>query len=83
MISCSQYDYIEIACLYRLPVALTLQDGSVIQGTAKDTGRNTARQECMIVEDNSREHWIETAALVRMQALSDNPHFSDIHFQQQ
>lgn len=49
MISCSQYDYIEIACLYRLPVALTLQDGSVIQGTAKDTGRNAARQSALLL----------------------------------
>ncbi|HFU74774.1 MAG TPA: transcriptional antiterminator, partial [Arcobacter sp.] len=27
MISCHQYDYIEIACMYHYPVALTLKSG--------------------------------------------------------
>ncbi|WP_246747355.1 Rho-binding antiterminator, partial [Vibrio cholerae] len=29
MVSCSQYDYIELACLFHLPVKLTMKSGEV------------------------------------------------------
>lgn len=37
MISCNQYDYIEIACMYKFPLRLTLVSNQVVEGTAIDT----------------------------------------------
>nr|WP_261833361.1 Rho-binding antiterminator [Vibrio ishigakensis] len=37
MISCSQYDYIELICLYRYPVKLELKSGSVVTGSALES----------------------------------------------
>jgi Rho-binding antiterminator len=55
MISCHQYDYIEIACMYHYPVALTLKSGSIIKGIAIDTVRNEARQECIKIQTHEGE----------------------------
>ena len=46
-ISCDLYDYIEIACLYKIPVRLELKDGSFIEGNADDTIINDDKDECM------------------------------------
>lgn len=40
MISCEQYDYIEIVCLYHYPIELTMKSGERINGVALDTKRN-------------------------------------------
>ncbi|MBO0213558.1 Rho-binding antiterminator [Vibrio sp. Vb2880] len=83
MISCSQYDAIELACVYQFPVAVTLLNGDVVQGIAKGTGYNAERQECLVLQQAECERWVATATLRRMQVLIENPHLSDIHFQQQ
>ena len=44
MISCHQHDYIEIACLYRLRLRLTLIDGVSLEGQALDTGSRQGRE---------------------------------------
>ena len=50
MISCSDYDYIEIVCLYHYPVELTMKSGKIVGGIALDTKRNAAKQECIEME---------------------------------
>ncbi|GIU24670.1 Rho-binding antiterminator [Shewanella schlegeliana] len=47
MISCNQYDYIEIVCLYRYPIALKLKSGETINGIALDTTRDAKKRECI------------------------------------
>jgi len=49
MINCNQYDYIEIACMYRYPIKITMNTGEVIECTALDTPRNEAREESIKV----------------------------------
>lgn len=44
MISCQQYDYIEIACLFNLPVELTLSDGRKHRGIAQTTSHITIEE---------------------------------------
>ncbi|MDF5463594.1 Rho-binding antiterminator, partial [Vibrio parahaemolyticus] len=50
MISCNDYDYIEIACTYQYPIILTLKSGEIIHCSAKDTSLNNEREECIKVE---------------------------------
>ena len=49
MISCEEYDYIEIACLYRYLIKLTLSEGNPVEGVALDTRRNSKKEECIQV----------------------------------
>ncbi|MBM7456743.1 Rho-binding antiterminator [Oceanisphaera litoralis] len=80
MMSCEQHDYIEIACLYRYPVILTLTSGAELVGIALDTARNELRQECIRIRDHDAEHLVPLATISRMTANIDNPHFRVISF---
>ena len=90
MISCNHYDYIEIACLYRLAVELRLESGQLQQGIAMDTGRNSNGEECLLLEDrqengngeNSHTHYVVLDQIKTMRALASNPHFDVINFSQ-
>ena len=80
MVSCSQYDYIEIACLYKLVVKLELENGDTIKGVAKDTLYNDNKEECLLVYSNNKERVIVLSQLVSMQAIEDKTHFDKVSF---
>ncbi|MCY9802765.1 Rho-binding antiterminator [Vibrio scophthalmi] len=80
MISCQQYDYLEIACLYHFLVRITLKDQSVYEGIARDTRYNEHHQECLLIEIKQEEILLPTELMLSLQALTDNPHFSLIEF---
>lgn len=82
MISCQQYDYIEIACLYKLPVKVCLADGSEIEGIAQDTVRNEGKQECMSLKTSAGLQIVVLDQLNTMEATRPNPHFERVHFRQ-
>ncbi|MDF2155849.1 Rho-binding antiterminator [Vibrio sp. CAU 1672] len=80
MITCRQYDYIEIACMYNLPVEITLKNGMKHQGTAFDTGYDMQRQECLFIDVEGEHIALPTEQLLSMTALSNNPHFNQVKF---
>ncbi|NIY83194.1 Rho-binding antiterminator [Vibrio hepatarius] len=82
MISCNEYDYIEIACMYRYPIKLTLKSGEVLECVALDTARNNARQECIKIDQNGEHTLIELDTLVSLDVLVTNPHFQAVRFSQ-
>lgn len=82
MISCQQYDYIEIACLFKLPVTLTLLNGQQLSGQAVDTRYNAQHQECIVLVTSMGEQLIATSQLRSMKAQFQNPHFDVIEFVQ-
>ncbi|EGR0486460.1 Rho-binding antiterminator, partial [Vibrio cholerae] len=69
MVSCSQYDYIELACLFHLPVKLTMKSGEVYYGVAADTQRNSQKQECIALRGEEETWLLETDQLSSMEAL--------------
>jgi len=75
MISCSDYDYIEIACMHRYLVRLTLKDGESLEGKALDTARNEDKQECIKLAVDSTEQLVVLDTLSKLEVLVDNPHF--------
>lgn len=75
MISCSDYDYIEIACMHRYPVRLTFKDGESLEGKALDTARNEDKQECIKLVVDSTEQLVVLDSLSKLEVLVDNPHF--------
>ncbi len=82
MISCQQYDYIEIACLYQLPIKLTLLSGEVIEGKVKDTRYTPDKKEAIVITTDNGEQLIATEELCSMQAMVSNPHFEVVDFSQ-
>lgn len=80
MISCHEYDYIEIACMYHYPVKLTLSNGSEVTGIALDTARNDTKQECLKIEVNGVQALIILNQVSKLTALIDNPYFTVVNF---
>ena len=80
MISCNEYDYIEIVCLYRYPVRLTMKVGESIKGVALDTSRNESKNECIKLNANETEILVELDGISKLEVLIDNPHFSEAIF---
>lgn len=80
MVSCSQYDYIELACLFHLPVKLTMKNGEVYYGVAADTQHDPQKHECIQLRGEDQTWLLATEQLSSMEALSEQPHFSVIRF---
>ena len=80
MISCEQYDYIELVCLFKYPVKLELSDGSVLQGKAVDTKRSAEGQECIELEWHGKRQLVELAQLEKLQVPVENPHLQEVRF---
>lgn len=80
MLTCQQYDYIEIVCMYRYPIRLHLKSGETLEGTAMDTCRNTQQQECIELESDSRRQKVVLDQLTKMEVLIANPNFQAVYF---
>ena len=80
MISCSEYDYIEIVCLFRYPVKLTMKVGESIKGVALDALRNESRNECIKLNTNETDMLVELDGISKLEVLIDNPHFTEVIF---
>ncbi len=80
MISCDLHDYIEIACMYRMPVELTLLNGDAISGIAHDVRLNDKREECIQLVCDHAATLTPLTQLSMMKALNHNSHFDVINF---
>lgn len=80
MISCNSYDYIEIVCLFKYPVELTLKSHEIIVGQAIDTAKNTAREECIKLKIEDSYILVVLDSIDKLKVLVENPHFDEITF---
>lgn len=80
MISCSDYDYIEIVCMHRYPVKLTLHSGEQIEGVALDTQRNQDKDECIKLSIAAQEQLVVLTGIAELEVCVDNPHFKQKFF---
>ncbi|MDN3616148.1 Rho-binding antiterminator [Vibrio gallaecicus] len=80
MISCNQYDYIEIVCLYQYEILLTLKSGESIQGIAMDTKRDDDKQECILINLDSGSKLVVLDELLSLEVLTQNPKFKMVRF---
>jgi Rho-binding antiterminator len=80
MMSCSDYDYIEIACMHRYPIRMHLINGEQLEAIAIDTKRNQQKQECIQVEFNGEHKLVVLDTLQSMEVLVENPHFKEVTF---
>lgn len=80
MMKCEQYDYIEIVCMHRYPIKLTLKSGIEINGVGLDTQRNTNREECIKVAIDDRISLVVLDTILTLEVTVDNPHFQNVTF---
>jgi len=80
MITCSNYDYIEIVCLFKYPVEIYLKTGEVVTGRAIDTVKNDQREECIKLQLAHGESIVILDAMERLKVLVENPHFQEVVF---
>ena len=80
MISCGEYDYIEIVCMHRYPIKLVMQSGDIIEGVAIDTQRNDAREECIKLEAEGELSLVKLDDIAKLTVSVDNPHFKEVVF---
>jgi len=80
MISCANHDYVEIACLYRLSLSITLKNAKQIKGQAKTTLTDNDKIEYLVLESGGESINIELDDIKKMQALTSNPHFQSVEF---
>ena len=80
MISCNQHDYIEIVCMFRYPLRLTLKSGQLIEGIAVDVALNEDRLECLEMDINGQQHAIILDQISQLEVAVANPHFDKVCF---
>ncbi|MCQ8889629.1 Rho-binding antiterminator [Pseudoalteromonas carrageenovora] len=80
MISCHQYDYIEIACMHRLNIELVLKNGDEVCGVATDTKRNAYKQECIAIHVSGELKLIVLTTISLLKARESNPYFDHVNF---
>ena len=80
MISCSEYDYIEIVCMHPYPIKLTMSSGEVVEGVAVNTEQNNASEECILVSIDSGQKLIVLDDISKLEICVENPHFEEISF---
>ncbi|MEL0659930.1 Rho-binding antiterminator [Psychromonas arctica] len=80
MISCHQYDYIEIVCLYHYSVKLTLKSGQIVEGIALDTARNDSRDECVKLDVKGTNIDIVLNEIALLSVDVENPHIKQVSF---
>jgi Rho-binding antiterminator len=81
-ISCDLHDYLEIACLYKIQVYLTLTNGDNHSGIPVTTRINVEREECLQILPDSGSEKIDIPLhlLEKMKAITPNTHFNTIVF---
>lgn len=80
-IPCSEYDYFEIACTFKLKIELTLINGSIVTGNAKglyiDRVDNEAKEWLTLEHPTNK---VELTQIKLLTALEPNPHFKQVQF---
>ncbi len=82
-IACQLYDYIEIACMYKLEVSAVLKSGELKNGKALNTvidKRSDTPTECIQMHINGNVENIALNEIAQLHAITDNPHFSSVSF---
>lgn len=82
MLSCDLHDYLEIACMFNIPVVLTCINGDKHQGIATTTFISSEKVECLTLKLENCDELLSLPleTLLSMQALVNNPHFDLVNF---
>ncbi|RXJ74243.1 transcriptional regulator [Veronia nyctiphanis] len=80
MINCDVHDIVEVACVYKIKVELSLSGGKQIIGVATDTKVTDEKREYMVINSGKQLVDIEMDSINKMKAVEVNPHFDEVEF---
>ena len=80
MISCSDYDHVEIVCMHKYPIKITLKSGEIIEGKALDTSYDADKQECIKLQVNNHTCLLVLESIYLLEVTINNPHFNKLTF---
>ncbi|MFT5757436.1 MAG: Rho-binding antiterminator [Alteromonadaceae bacterium] len=80
ILDCNLHDYIEIACMYKIEILLTIKGDSKLIGTPITTTiiKNSGEFLVFKAKHTDESILIDLLSLKSMQAISSNPHFDNI-----
>ena len=78
MINCEIHDVLELACLYRIKVQLSLKDKTSIIGIANTTRTAKDKHEYLVLEQDGSTIDVDMDKIKTMRALTKNPHFTEV-----
>lgn len=79
-ISCSLYDYIEIACLYKYRIQIHTINEEIYIGIAIDTKLDSQKNECIVIEYENMNKLIVLKDIKELKVLTKNAKFDEIKF---
>lgn len=77
-LDCGVVDNLELACMHRFELAVTLHDGDMVDGKAKNLASNDHHQECLILETHTGDKSIILAEAKKAEALTPNDYFTEL-----
>lgn len=77
-LDCDLHDYVEIACLYRYRLQVTLLDGNIVEAEAVTTRTNPDKQEFLVLDQDSRELNIRLDQIRTIQVLTPSAKFERV-----
>lgn len=80
VLNCDLHDYVEIACMFKIEVEITLKDQSVITGLPVTTKIDSSRSECLVLLVDNQQKLIKTSLFATMRAVKQNQHFDIVDF---
>ncbi len=78
-ISCGDYDYIEVACLYGYDVELVLGE-TTVRGKAMTTKRSDAVEYMVLQQADGESLSVRADEIVKLIVLTENARFSEHRF---
>ncbi|MGR0280071.1 Rho-binding antiterminator [Marinomonas dokdonensis] len=80
MLSCHEYDYIELVCTFQYPLQVTLKSSQVRHVKALDTARNDQHDECLKALEEGKVVLIRLDDILEIRCEVKNPHFESVTF---
>ncbi|WP_292441282.1 Rho-binding antiterminator [Methylophaga sp.] len=77
-LDCGVVDNLELACLHRYDLAVTMNNGEQFEGKARNLTTNGERQECLILDTHGGERTIILADAKTASALTENDYFTEL-----
>ena len=78
-IDCTHHDYLEVACVAKIPVEITLTDSETVSGLPIDVLHEDGAER-LVIRNQDGAARIRLDRIATMQALIDNPHFRLVDF---
>ncbi|TXI17898.1 MAG: transcriptional regulator [Nitrosomonas sp.] len=79
-ISCELHDFVEVVCMYRYQLKLSLKNNQVVEGKAIDIVNSTEGRECLLIDGNPQQQ-VELTQITKMEVLTPNAKFREVDFE--